>query len=61
MTRATPPAAGHRFASGSARWWGLARYALTAELPGTDLVYLNVQRAFDDVRGDAGHPQVTRQ
>ncbi|GIJ22487.1 hypothetical protein [Micromonospora lutea] len=43
-------APGHRFSQGLGNIVRSARDTLAAEFPGTDLVYLNVQRAFDGAR-----------
>ncbi|KXK59410.1 hypothetical protein AWW66_24415 [Micromonospora rosaria] len=49
---------GHRFSQGLGTLVGSVRSTLAAEFPGTDLVYLNVQRAFDGARlcESAGSP-----
>ena len=43
-------APGHRFSQGLGTLVRATRDALAAEFPGADLVYLNVQRAFDGAR-----------
>ncbi|WDZ87794.1 hypothetical protein [Micromonospora cathayae] len=43
-------APGHRFSAGLGTLVKSARDALAVEFPGADLVYLNVQRAFDGAR-----------